>query len=93
MTFRKPDDDSDASATLKRVRVSDGVVSSMASLNTFGFLPAAAAQQAEKKISCGENNPCILPYDYAYYIELVLWKPEITNDPKVVALRVDTSTD
>jgi hypothetical protein len=91
MTFRKPDDNSYASATLKRVRVSDGVVSSVASVNTFASVPAAAAQQVEKTTSCGENEPCINTYTYAYYIELVLWKPDATNDPKAIALRVYTS--
>ncbi|HEY7500441.1 MAG TPA: hypothetical protein VH740_18105 [Vicinamibacterales bacterium] len=93
MTFRKPDDASYASATLKRVRVSDGAVSSMASVNTFGFLPAAAAQQSERAINCGEDVVCINPYEYAFYVELVLWKPETTSDPRVVALRIHTSTN
>jgi hypothetical protein len=91
MTFRKPDDTSYASATLKRVRLSDGVVSSVASVNTFGFPPGAAAQQSDKTVSCGDEVPCISPYEYAYYIELVLWKPDSTNDPQVIGLRVSTS--
>ena len=91
MTFRKPDDKAHASATLKRVRLSDGLVSSVASVNT-GVPPGTAAQQSERTVSCGEDVPCVNPYEYAYYIELVLWKPESTNDPQVVGLRVYTST-
>jgi hypothetical protein len=91
MTFRKPDDSSYASATLRRVRLSDGVVSSVASVNTVGFGPGAAAQLSERTVSCGDEVPCVSPSEYAYYIELVLWKPESTNDPQVVALRVYTS--
>jgi len=92
MTFRKPDDDSYASATLKRVRLSDGVVTSMTSVNTFGYLPGTNAQQSEWTIACGESA-CISPSEYAYFIELVLWKPQIANAPKVVALRVHTWFD
>ena len=92
MTFRKPDEGSYASATLKRMRLSDGVVTSVASVNTLASLPTTAAQQAERSVSCGEDVACINPYQYAYYVELVLWKPERTNDPRVVALRVYTST-
>jgi hypothetical protein len=87
MTFRKPDDNSYAAATLKRVRVSDGVVSSLASVNSFGYFPSPDVQLSERTISCGEDA-CVSPSEYAYYIELVLWKPEIANDPRVVALRV-----
>jgi hypothetical protein len=56
-------------------------------VNSFGFFPSADAQLSERTISCGEENACVSPHEYAYYIELVLWKPEIANDPKVVALR------
>jgi hypothetical protein len=93
MTFRKPDDNSYASATLKRVRLSDGAVSNMASVNTFGFLPGAAFQQSERTVGCGEEVACINAAEYAYFIELVLWKPESTNDPQVVGLRVYTSNN
>jgi hypothetical protein len=91
MTFRKPDENSYASATLKRVRLSDGVVSSVASVNTFGSLPGASVQQSERTIGCGDEVACVNSYEYAYFIELVLWKPESTNDPQVVGLRVYTA--
>lgn len=90
MSFRKPDEGSYAFATLKRMRLSDGVVSSVASVSSLAAIPAAAVQQDERTVSCGEDVPCINPYEYAYYVEVVLWKPEGTNNPQVLGLRIHT---
>jgi hypothetical protein len=86
MAFQKPDEGSYAAATLKRVRLSDGVASLVASVNSVAHVPAGGTQLEERAIVCA--TACFQPFEYAYYVEVVLWKPDITNNPKVVSLWV-----
>jgi hypothetical protein len=36
----------------------------------------------------GTRSAPITLCDYAYYVEVQLWKAEVTNDPRVVGLRI-----
>jgi hypothetical protein len=82
MWYERPDDWSYVAASLKRVRLTDGATSVVTSVNAWEQPPAATTQTIERMVP--------LPWDYspsAYYIEVVLWKPEATNNPRVVGLR------
>ena len=52
MFFQKNDDGAYASAILKRVRLSDGVESSVAGVNSLSSFPAPAVQSVERSIGC-----------------------------------------
>jgi hypothetical protein len=86
MFFQKNDDGAYASAILKRVRLSDGVESSVAGVNSLSSFPASGVQSVERSIGC--SGGCIDLTQYAYYIEAVLWKPAVGNDPKLTVIRV-----
>ena len=59
---------------------------SIASVNTGSHLPALATQSTDRTINCAEA--CVDASVYAYYVELVLWKPAADSQPRVLALRV-----
>jgi hypothetical protein len=86
LAFQKNEDGAYASAMLKRIRLADGAVSLVASINSLELLPGSGVQIAERTVTCASG--CFLADDYAYFIEVVLWKPYATNAPRVVALRV-----
>jgi hypothetical protein len=86
MTFQKPDEGAYAAATLKRVSLSDGAVTSIASVNTGSHIPGPAIQAAERIISCAET--CFVSSAYAYYVEVVVWKAAADSQPRVLGLRV-----
>ena len=89
MTFQKPDEGAYAVATLKRVSLSDGAVTSIASVNTGSHIPGPAIQAADRTISCAEA--CFESSVYAYYVEVVLWKAAADSQPRVLGLRVQLS--
>jgi hypothetical protein len=83
MSYERPDDWSYVAATLKRVRLTDGATSIVTSVNAWDQPPAPGAQMIERAAS--------VPWELvpaAYYIEVTLWKPQATNNPKLVGLRV-----
>ena len=86
MLYERPDEGSYAAATLKRVRLADGTTSALMTVSAFDNLPAPGTQLTDKTLTC--SSLCFDPSEYAYYVEVVLWKPEVANNPKVVALRV-----
>ena len=89
MTFQKPDEGAYAVATLKRVSLSDGAVTSIASVNTGSHIPGPAIQAADRTISCAEA--CFESSVYAYYVEVVVWKAAADSQPRVLGLRVQLS--
>lgn len=84
MAYQRPDDWSYAVATLKRVRLADGTTSALGSVNAWDNPPSPGTQVVEKSISC--QSVCFTG-EYAYYVEVSLWRPYATNNPRVVALR------
>jgi hypothetical protein len=86
MTFVKNDDGAYVAAALKRIRLSDGVETSMAGTNSMAAFPAATVQAVDRTITCAAG--CIDPSRYAYYVEVTLWAPAATSDPQLSALRV-----
>jgi hypothetical protein len=86
MTFVKNDDGAYVSAALKRVRLSDGLETTLAGVNSLAAFPAPGVQTEQRTVACSAG--CIDPSQYAYWVEGVLWKPAATSDPKLTALRV-----
>jgi hypothetical protein len=87
MTYQRPDDWSYAAATLKRVRFDDGATSAVMSVNAWDQPPAAGTQVVQKTIACS----CFYAEegrDYAYYVEVTLWKPQAASNPRVLALQM-----
>ena len=91
LTFQKPDEGAYAAATLKRVSLSDGAVTSIASVNTGSHIPGPAIQAADRTISCAAA--CFESSVYAYYVEVVLWKAAAASQPRVLGLKKCTSVD
>jgi hypothetical protein len=83
MSYERPDDWSYAAATLKRIQLTDGATSVVTSVNAWEQPPAANTQIIERETPHGWDYSL-----FAYYVEVVLWKPEATNNPRVVGLRV-----
>jgi hypothetical protein len=84
MWYERPDEWSYAAAVLKRVRLTDGATSIVKAVNAWDQPPAPGTQMIERETSV----PWDLGVSAAYYVEVTLWKPEATNNPKVVGLRV-----
>jgi hypothetical protein len=87
MTYQRPDDWSYAAATLKRVRLADGATSVVMSVNAWDQPPATGTQVVERTIAC----TCFYDEqgrDYAYYIEVTLWKPQAASNPRVFAVQL-----
>jgi hypothetical protein len=83
MSYERPDDWSYAAATLKRVHLTDGAPSVVLSVNAWDQPPTGTTQVVTRATRFDGAWR-----DYAYYVEVVLWKPEATNNPKVVGLKV-----
>jgi hypothetical protein len=90
LSFLKPDEGAYASATLKRVRVSDGIVESVSSVNTLSHVSSGGVQVVERTIACPAEG-CFRPDLFAYYIEVVLWKQFAASSPRVFVVRTTLS--
>lgn len=86
LTFQKNDEQAYAAATLKRVRLSDGFTTSMSGVSSLGTLPGPVPQVLARTFNCTEA--CFDPISFAYYVEVVLWKPLATSDPRALGLRI-----
>jgi hypothetical protein len=86
LTFQKNDDQAYAAATLKKVRLSDGFTTSMSGVNSMAAAASPSPQTATRTFAC--SGVCFNTKDFAYYVEVVLWKPLATSDPKVFGLSV-----
>ena len=86
LAFEKNEEGAYASAALKRVRLADGTVSTLASVSSVQHIPGAGIQLAERWIVC--DSGCLNASEYAYFVEVLLWRPFGTSNPRVVALQV-----
>ena len=87
LTYERPDEWAYAAATLKRVRLADGITSVLGSVNAWDLPLAPGTQTVEKTIACAPA--CFFPGgEFAYYIEVILWKPYAPSNPRVVAVRL-----
>ena len=86
LAFEKNEEGAYASAALKRVRLADGTVSTVASVSSVQHIPGAGIQLAERRIVC--DSGCLNAFEYAYFVEVLLWKPYASSNPRVVALQV-----
>jgi hypothetical protein len=86
LAFEKNDEGAYASATLKRVRLVDGEVSTVAAVSSVQHIPGAGIQLAERRIVC--DGGCLNPSEYAYFVDVLLWRQFGTSNPRVVALQV-----
>jgi hypothetical protein len=86
LAFEKNDDGAYSSATLKRVRLVDGEISTVAAISSIQHIPGAGIQLAERRIVC--DGGCLNPSEYAYFAEVLLWRQFGTSNPRVVALQV-----
>jgi hypothetical protein len=86
LAFEKNDEGAFASAALKRVRLADGTVSTVASVSSVQHIPAAGIQLAERRIVC--DSGCLNSFEYAYFVEVLLWRQFGTSTPRLVALQV-----
>jgi len=87
MSFAKNDDGAYVSATLKRVRLEDGVETAMTGVNTLSSVPGTSQQTLTRTIDCGEA--CVNPELYAYYVEVVVWNAYSTSRPQMFTVRVN----
>jgi hypothetical protein len=86
LAFEKNEEGAYASAALKRVRLADGAVFTVASVSSVQHIPGPGVQLAERRIVC--DSGCLNTFEYAYFVEVLLWRPFGTNNPRVVALQV-----
>jgi hypothetical protein len=85
MSYQRPDEGSFAVATIKRVRLANGVTSVVGSVNAWETAPGPGVQMVTKSFAC--DSGCWFG-EYVYHVEVQLWKPEVTNSPRVVGLRL-----
>jgi hypothetical protein len=88
LSFRKNDDNAYAAAAVKRVRLADGQTNTVAGVNSLAYFPGGDVQHDERIVGCSAPPYCYAPAEYAYFVEVVIWKPQATSDPKVVGVRV-----
>jgi hypothetical protein len=73
-------------AILRRVRLSDGATTMMVAVDGNSSLPSPGVQTVTRTLLC--DGPCVQADQYAYWVEVALWKVRATSDPKVVAVGV-----
>lgn len=86
VTFQKNDDGAYVVASLKRLRLSDGVVSTLAAADSGSSFAMPGVQSVDRTITCAAG--CADPLQYAYFVEAAVWKAWATSDPRLAALRV-----
>jgi hypothetical protein len=86
MSFQRNEEAALLFALLRRVRLSDGETSLVMTVDGNMAIPSPAVQTVTKTISC--DGFCMQLDQYAYWVEVALWKVKATSDPKVVAVGV-----
>jgi hypothetical protein len=86
LSFQRNDEHGQIVALLRRVRLSDGETTLMLAVDGNASPSSPGVQTVTRNLEC--HAPCILPDEYAYWVEVALWKVRATSDPKVVGVGV-----
>jgi hypothetical protein len=86
LSFQRNDEGALILALLRRVRLSDGETTTMTAVDGLSSPPSPGVQTVSKNLYCAEG--CVQPDQYAYWVEVALWKVNATSDPKIVAVGV-----
>lgn len=87
LSFQRNEEAALIVAILRRVRLSDGETTMMLAVDGNSSLPSSGVQTVTRNLQCGDE-PCLRPDQYAYWVEVALWKVRATSDPKVVGVGV-----
>lgn len=89
LSFQRNDEFGQIVALLRRVRLSDGETTLRLAVDANASPSSPGVQTVTRNLACHEA--CILPDEYAYWVEVALWKVKATSDPKVVGVGVRLS--
>jgi len=86
LSFQRNEEAALIVALLRRVRLSDGETTLVLAVDGNSSPPSPGVQTVTRNLTCDEA--CIRPDQYAYWVEVALWKVKATSDPKIVGVGV-----